>query len=242
MCLGWFDFKLLAKRSQDRRVDHRAICQLLGQFWCLLYPPLTFLSWQDLQHFPSSDNLPAGTRACFANLLRCFLCFACVAVSLVWFVCLFVCLVFSFFACLLAFCLLICVFVCALLFCFLLVCHLAWWSPVPIALEADDPHWSNWPLPCTAGGELADVGVYARDCGGLARRFIEIAGLARHGPRALPTQAQASQMRTLEERKDMANASDGIVFMPVHGLLIVGLSIFEIDMWQSLRMISVTAA
>ena len=55
MCLGWlrpFDFQLLATRSQDRRVDQRAICQLLGQFWCLLYPPLTFLSWQDLQHVP----------------------------------------------------------------------------------------------------------------------------------------------------------------------------------------------
>ena len=161
----------------------------------------------------------------FLSSLCCLNCFLCFSLCCGWpdVVCLFVlamfvCFVFSLFVCSFAR-LLFVIFLCVLLgmFCFLLVCHLAWWSPVPIAHEADDPHWSSWPLPYTSAGELADVGVYCRDCCRSARGFVESAQLTRHGPRALPMAAQASQMRTLEERT-VADASNGIVFISVHGL------------------------
>ena len=66
------------------------------------------------------------------------------------------------------------------------------------ASEADDPHWSNWPLPYTQGGELADIGIFAKDCCCFAKKFIQIAGLDRHGPRQLPAAARIE--RSLEER------------------------------------------
>ena len=60
--------------------------------------------------------------------------------------------------------------------------------------------WANWPLPVTQSGDLADIGIYARDVIRFASVFVEIAGLRRAEPRALPGQAHASQLRSLEER------------------------------------------
>lgn len=67
--------------------------------------------------------------------------------------------------------------------------------------QADDVQWANWPLPVTSSGELADIGIYARDVARFGRKFIELAGLRRAEPRALPGQAHASQLRSLEERQ-----------------------------------------
>ena len=49
-------------------------------------------------------------------------------------------------------------------------------------------------------GEIADVGLYARDVVKFGRKFMKLAGLRRAEPRALPGQAHASQLRSLEER------------------------------------------
>ena len=66
--------------------------------------------------------------------------------------------------------------------------------------QEGDVAWSNWPLPVTQTGELADIGIYARDVVQFATKFTEVAGLRRAEPRALPGQAHASQLRSLEER------------------------------------------
>ena len=66
--------------------------------------------------------------------------------------------------------------------------------------QEGDEAWANWPLPVTFAGEVADVGLYARDVVKSGRKFIELAGLRRAEPRALPGQAHASQLRSLEER------------------------------------------
>ena len=47
---------------------------------------------------------------------------------------------------------------------------------------------------------LAKSQLYARDVVKFGRKFIELAGLRRAEPRALPGQAHASQLRSLEER------------------------------------------
>ena len=67
-------------------------------------------------------------------------------------------------------------------------------------LQDGDEAWANWPLPVTSAGEVADVGLYARDVVKFGRKFIELAGLRRAEPRALPGQAHASQLRSLEDR------------------------------------------
>ena len=69
-------------------------------------------------------------------------------------------------------------------------------SPLPLSTEDDSPSWAGWPLPYTASGELADIGVFARDVILFGRKFIELAGRLR----ALPGQAHASQLRSLEDR------------------------------------------
>ena len=51
-----------------------------------------------------------------------------------------------------------------------------------------------------AAGELADIGLFARDVIKFGRKFIELAGLRRAEPRALPGHAHASELRSLEER------------------------------------------
>ena len=73
-------------------------------------------------------------------------------------------------------------------------------SLLPLNTEDDNPAWAGWPLPYTASGELADIGVFARDVILFGRKFIELAGLRRAEPRALPGQAHASQLRSLEDR------------------------------------------
>ncbi|CAL1131011.1 unnamed protein product [Cladocopium goreaui] len=72
-------------------------------------------------------------------------------------------------------------------------------SSSPWQHEGDEA-WANWPLPVTSAGEVADVGLYARDVVKFGRKFIKLAGLRRAEPRALPGQAHASQLRSLEER------------------------------------------
>ena len=70
-------------------------------------------------------------------------------------------------------------------------------------VEENDPAWSAWPLPYTAGDNLADVGVYARDVckfAKFAKKFSQVAGLQRQGPRSLPQGAQAPQLWSLEDR------------------------------------------
>ena len=71
---------------------------------------------------------------------------------------------------------------------------------LPLNAKDDNPAWAGWPLPYTPAGELADIGVFARDCILFGRKFVELAGLRRAEPRALPGQAHASQLRSLEDR------------------------------------------
>ena len=66
--------------------------------------------------------------------------------------------------------------------------------------EAKLSGWENWPLPQTENDEMPDISLYGRDAIFLAKKFVQLAGPSQRGPRPLPGAAQASQLRSLEER------------------------------------------
>ena len=70
-------------------------------------------------------------------------------------------------------------------------------SPLPLNTEDDNPAWAGWllTLPVVSWQTLGCFDVIL-----FGRKFIELAGLRRAEPRALPGQAHASQLRSLEDR------------------------------------------
>ena len=65
-----------------------------------------------------------------------------------------------------------------------------------------DPTWRGWPLPWDAEtDQMPDVSSYAHDCVKFVKLMMKIQGWTRCEPRALPGQAQAAQLRSLEDRK-----------------------------------------
>ena len=65
-----------------------------------------------------------------------------------------------------------------------------------------DSQWRGWPLPwCRDVDNMPDVNAYGQDCIAYVKLLMKVSGMSRAEPRMLPSMAQASQLRSREDRR-----------------------------------------
>lgn len=71
-----------------------------------------------------------------------------------------------------------------------------------VASEEKNTQWKGWPLPwCNDTDNMPDISIYGRDCIQYVKMLMKVSGMVRAEPRTLPGMAQASNLRSREDRR-----------------------------------------